>query len=365
MKFTNIEEKIGQLFFTGIPSTEIDNVAEKLLRKVSPGGICLFSRNIREAEQTRRLNDSLRVILKNPIISVDQEGGLVDRLRRILTPMPAVKDLSCKGSVSDIEHYARMTAETLRVLGFNMNFAPVVDVIDENRDNFSNGLQSRAFGKSATEVIEMAEVYLRTLQEKGCLGSLKHFPGLGAIEVDSHDELPSVYFTEDEFFQIDLLPYKKLMDKGIVHAIMVGHAAFPNLNLQENDSAGKLLPASLSPNFVTSLLRGKLAFKGLILTDDLEMGAVLKNYPIGEICKKAIRAGVDMLLICASQDQIESGFDAVCEAYEKGEITENRISESLERIATFKKLLSDPLPFDTDRLSELSRNISELKTKLA
>jgi beta-N-acetylhexosaminidase len=357
-----LEQKIGQLFFIGLAGAEFDDAARALLEEITPGGICLFARNIREPAATRKLLDDVRGNLAvAPFLSLDQEGGLVDRLRRVVEPMPAANLLKTPG---EAETLARITAEVLRIMGFNMNFAPVVDVVTEERAKFSNGLYSRAYGKSKAEVLEFSRAYLETLQQHGILGSLKHFPGLGATEIDSHEELPAVNLEYEEFESADLYPYQEFFRTREVHAVMIAHAAFPNLDLQERDQNGKLLPSSLSFNFTTKLLREKLGFDGLALTDDLEMGAILKNYGIGEACKMAIKAGQDQLLICNDAGAIREGFDAVCGAVKSGEISEARVNNSLQRIAAVKNLMQPPLDFDKNRLAELSNEISDLKANL-
>jgi len=362
MNYRSIEEKIGQLFFIGIPGPDLDEQTQKLLADIQPGGICLFARNIRKAEQIRDLLDSITNTLPiQPFLSLDQEGGLVDRLRRILTPMPAPGKFN---KVEEVKDFAGIVAEAVRILGFNMDFAPVVDVIDEPRSKFSNGLHSRAFGISAKETAELAAAFLNVLQENGCMGCLKHFPGLGASEVDSHEELPIVELEINELNSADLHPYKQLLETKEVAAVMIAHAAYPKLDLQETDQSGKLLPSSLSFNIVTKLLRQQLGFDGLVLTDDLEMGAILKNYGIGEACVLAILAGEDMLSICAGVDSIYEGHSAVMTAVESGRISESRIDQSLKRIEAAKSKLSPPLPFDTDRLNSLSKAIAELNDRL-
>jgi beta-N-acetylhexosaminidase len=357
-----LNQKIGQLFFIGLPSTQIDAVTRRLLDEISPGGVCLFTRNIHEAEQTRQLlDDVVEQLPVKPFLSIDQEGGLVDRLRRIFTPMPSANLIK---SIEDAKTLSEITAEVLRILGFNMNFAPVVDVIDEKRGRVSNGLYSRTFANSTEETVELAESYFTNLQSNKVLGCLKHFPGLGASQVDSHESLPSVFLDENELNDTDLFPYRELFKNTDVFAVMVAHASFPRLDLQETDQNGKLLPSSLSSNFITNLLREKLGFNNLVLTDDLEMGAILTNYGIGEACKKAILAGEDMLSICAGTDAIREGYAAISNAVESGEITEERIDESLKRIAFVKSHLSEPLPFDVSRLQSLSEEIAELNKKL-
>jgi beta-N-acetylhexosaminidase len=355
-------QKIGQLFFIGIPGPEIDAVTSDLLEEIQPGGVCLFSRNIRERRQTRDLLDALREISGADILlSVDQEGGLVDRLRRIVTPMPAANKIT---TAYEAKEFGRIVGETLRVLGFNMNFAPVVDIVNDDRERFSNGLHSRTFGRSKMEATELAFLFLVSMQAAGCLGCVKHFPGLGASEVDSHHELPSVSVSEEEFFGTDLFPYEALLADGVAKSVMIAHAAFPNIRLQEADQNGKLLPSSLSPAIISKLLRSELGYDGLVLTDDLEMGAIVENYGIGEACKMAIVAGADMLAICAGVDAIKEGHAAITDAVERGEIGEERIDESIARISTVKTTLENPLPFDDERLNSLSDEIAELGARL-
>jgi beta-N-acetylhexosaminidase len=358
----SVKEKIGQLFFIGIPGPQIDSQTSDLLTKILPGGVCLFARNIREQEQTRDLLDEIREISPiEPFLSLDQEGGLVDRLRRVLSPMPAPNKIL---NTEDAGHFASIAAEAVRILGFNMNFAPVVDVIDYTRSTSSNGLHSRVFGSSSQEVVELAGTFLQVMQENGCAGCLKHFPGLGAATVDSHEELPSIELTADQLFAVDLFPYRSLFITHDVTAVMVAHAVYPQHRLQETGQNGKLLPTSLSSNIVTTLLRHELGFEGLVLTDDLEMGAIVKNYGIGEACVLAILAGEDMVSICAGVDSIYDGHKAVTEAVETGRISMERIDQSIKRIASTKSKLCPPLRFDKDRLDTLSTEITALNIRV-
>ena len=358
----SLEQKIGQLFFIGIAGPEIDAPTRQLLDEVSPGGICLFARNIKETQQTRILLDELRERLPvTPLLSIDQEGGLVDRLRRVMTPMPAVSKIV---DATEAAQLAAIISETLRILGFNMDFAPVVDVIDNERAKYSNGLFSRTFGKTKEDVTFLANEFVSSLQAGGIAGCLKHFPGLGASRVDSHEQLPVVEIPESELSEVDLFPYHELLRSSDSHAVMIAHASFPNHRLQETGQNGTLLPSSLSYNFVTTLLRDELLFDGLVITDDLEMGAIVKNYGIGDACKMAVAAGVDMLAICADPNAVREGFLAVLDAVKAGEISVGRIDRSLTRIARVKDGLSQPLPYDTQRLEQLSSEIAVLNQRL-
>lgn len=352
------EQKVGQLFFIGIPGPEIDAATADLLSEISPGGICLFARNIRELDQVRDLTDGLRERLPaRPFIAIDQEGGLVDRLRRVLSPMPAASRIR---TAEDACELADIIAAALSNLGIDMDFAPVVDVFEAGRGQFANGLTSRTFGDGKGEVVEFGGAFLRKLQSGGVLGCLKHFPGLGASQVDSHEELPLVEVSDAEIRSTDLYPYERLIPSGDVHAIMIAHVAFPGLSLQELDLNGKLLPSSLSYSFITELLRDELRFNGLVITDDLEMGAIMKNYGVGQACKLAISAGADMPAICADPAVIREGYRSVLDAVNGGEIDIERIEASLARIANLKTLLKEPIPFDRSRLAGLSARITSL-----
>ena len=357
-----IEQKVGQLFFIGIPGAELDGQTRDLLSEVQPSGVCLFARNIKEAKQTRELLDGIyQISYKLPFLSLDQEGGLVDRLRRVLTPMPAPASLR---NTDDASRLGELIAEAIRILGFNMDFAPVVDVIDDSRDGTPNGIQTRTFGRSKEQVAEFSEAFLKNIEAGGILGCVKHFPGLGASAVDSHEELPQVLISDEELRSVDLYPYQKLLSGNNRLSVMVAHASFPNVDLQEVDQNGKLLPSSLSSRFVNDLLRNELGFDGLAISDDLEMGAIVKNYGIGDACKMGVNAGLDMLAICASPDAIREGYAAVLSAVKSGEIAESRLDESLVRIERYRSYLMPPAKFGTARLNEISEEIASFKNEL-
>lgn len=354
-----LEQKVGQLFFIGIPGPELNEPTLNLLKTIEPGGICLFARNIKTAEQTRRLLDHVRELSSvPPLLSLDQEGGLVDRLRRILEPMPAADEFR---NGADVYRFGAIVGKAISTLGFNMDFAPVVDIVYET---FSNGLQSRGYGRSPAETVEFAGAFLAGLHENGVLGCLKHFPGLGSSVVDSHEELPKINISRADLFENDLSPYRCFIDTEIADSVMVAHAAYPNIDLQEIDRDGRLLPSSLSFNIVTKLLRHELGYDGVVITDDLEMGAIVKYYGIGEACKMAVLAGEDMLAICASPDAIREGHDSMLNAAITGEIGEERIDRSLERISRLKLRIGTPPALDTSLLESISLDISELKTTL-
>ena len=362
-----LEQQIGQFLFIGLPGTEIDADTRALIEEVKPGGIIIFGRNVAGPEQLRSLLDGVREMLPTPpLVGVDQEGGLVDRLRRIFTPMPSARTIRQHGDLAAARALGRITGEVLRMLGFNINFAPVMSIMTEDRDLLSNGLYSRSFGRSPGEVLGYTTVYMRGLQGTGVLGCLKHFPGIGAGEVDSHEQMPVVKLSHDDLIAQDLAPYIELFQRrdDRVRCVMVSHGGFPNIDIKEAVTGGLLEPASLNYNIVTKLLREELGYKHLVVTDDLEMGAISRHCEIEDAAVRASLAGEDMLLICASPDKIRRGYHGLLDAAEKGTLAKERIGESLERIAKTKTIIQPPYPLDFERFQVLSDEILRLNSKL-
>jgi beta-N-acetylhexosaminidase len=335
-----LEKQIGQLLFIGLPGTELDAEARALVEEVSPGGVIVFGRNVATPEQLRGLLDGVRAMMRvEPLVGIDQEGGLVDRLRKICTPMPAARVIRQHGDLAAARAHGRITGEVLRLLGFNMNFAPVMSIMTEDRDLLSNGLYSRSFGRSPGEVLGYTMVYLRGLQGSGLLGCAKHFPGIGAGEVDTHDEMAVIHLSHDDLIAQDI-------------------------DIHRGIAGGRLVPASINPSIVRDLLRDELGYEGLVVTDDLEMGAIAKHSEIEESALRAILAGEDMILVCARPDLIRRAYNSLLDAARRGELSRGRIQASLRRIATFKSTTKPPLNFDPKRFQELSMEIAELNRKL-
>jgi beta-N-acetylhexosaminidase len=300
------------------------------------------------------------------LFGIDQEGGLVDRLRKIMTPMPSARTIRQHGDLASARSLGRITGEVLRMLGFNINFAPVMSIMTDDRDLLSNGLYSRSFGRSPGEVLGYSTVYMRGLQGTGLLGCLKHFPGIGSGEVDSHESMPVVQLSHDDLIAQDLAPYIELFQRrdDRVRCVMVSHGGFPNINIKAETTGGLIEPASLNYSIVTSLLREELGYKHLAVTDDLEMGAIARHCEIGDAVLRAMLAGEDMLLICANPEKIRNGYRALLEAARSGRLSEPRMRASLRRIATIKSIVAPPLPLDLDRFKELSDEVDQLNSKL-
>jgi beta-N-acetylhexosaminidase len=362
-----LEQQIGQFFFIGLPGTELDADTRELITEVQPGGIIIFGRNVAGPQQLRSLLDGVRELVPTPpLFGLDQEGGLVDRLRKIFTPMPSARTIRQHGDLAAARALGRITGQVLRMLGFNMNFAPVMSIMTEDRDLLSNGLYSRSFGRSPGEVLGYTTVYMRGLQGAGCLGCLKHFPGIGAGEVDSHEEMPVVQLSHDDLIAQDLAPYIELFQRrdDRVRCVMISHGGFPNIDIRKEVTGGLLEPASLNYNIVTTLLREELGYKHLVLTDDLEMGAISRHCEIEDAVVRATLAGEDMLLICASPDKIRRGYRGLLASAREGKLSAGRVRQSLQRIARTKETVEPPLPLNLEIFQRLSDDIAKLNSKL-
>jgi beta-N-acetylhexosaminidase len=364
-----LEQQVGQFFYIGLPGPELDAETRALIQEVQPGGVIIFGRNVVGPRQLRELLDGVRELLPtDPLVGIDQEGGLVDRLRKIFTPMPSARTIREHGDLAGSRALGKITGEALRLLGFNMNFAPVMSIMTDERDLLSNGLYSRSFGRSPGEVLGYTTVYLRGLQETGIVGCLKHFPGIGAGEVDSHEQMPMVSLTHDDLMAQDLAPYIELFQRkdDRVRCVMVSHGGFPNIDISKGVTVtgGLLEPASLSYNIVTTLLRDELGYQHLVVTDDLEMGAIAKHCEIEGAVVRAFLAGNDMMLICANPDVIRRGYTALLGVARAGKLPKDRVRGSLKRIAAMKAIVKTPLPFDGEKFQTLSEETATLNEKL-
>jgi beta-N-acetylhexosaminidase len=356
-----LEHRIGQLLMIGIPGKEVDAPVRELLDTIQPGGVLLNGQNIESAQQVIELTNAIRAAIQvPPIIAVDQEGGRVDRLKTIYSPMPAADLLRASGDASIAARLGEITAEALRALGFNVNLAPVLDVrVNESADN---GLRGRYLGSTPAKVVRLAGAYLEGLQHGGVLGVGKHFPGLGHSMVDSHTQLPTIDRSRDLMIREDLLPYTELFSKinARLNAVIIGHAHYPAI---DGPSA---LPASLSKNIITGLLREELNYKGLTLTDDLEMGAITSTRDVAEAAVMAIEAGNDMVMVTGSgqPERVMTAWQGMVEAAQRGRITKTHISRAFDHIARIKSMISPPLAQSEMTIARLRERIAELNLVL-
>ncbi len=340
-----LRESIGQLFMIGFHGLELADHHREVLRHTRPGGIILFKRNAETPEQVARLCEQAQTVATEAggpplFIAIDQEGGVVTRLS------PPFTQFSSQGDLIDA-HYeevflrGELMAREMKLVGLNMNLAPVLDVRrpDDTTKNFH-----RSFSEDPHRVATLGTALIRGLQTNGVMACAKHFPGLGQAKVDPHVDLPIV----DSDLTTELIPFQGAIAQD-VSAVMMSHAIYPVLDPD--------FQASLSPAMVRGLLRKKLGYRGLVITDDLEMGAVTRSYTLSECSIKAFRGGSDILLICSKLEEIPGCFEGVAAEIEGAAELAERVRESAARIAKLKQLyLKSYQPPD---YAEIERYFSE------
>lgn len=338
----DIKEKVGQRLMIGINGKTIDSETEKQLLEIKPGSIILFSRNISSTEQVSTLITHIHELLPSPpIIAIDQEGGRVIRFTKEITVFPGNMALGAADSLDLAYQQGLLSAYQLKKIGINLNLAPVVDVITSSHNP---GITIRSFSDDPQRVSELAISLFKGMQKIGVAAVAKHFPGKGAAEVDAHINLPTVSISGKVFEKIHLFPFKKAVENG-VKGIMSTHIYCPTL-----DSKGHY-PATFSQKIVKDYIRTKLNYKGVIFSDDLEMGAIAKHYSIDEACLKATLAGHDMLLICSNYQRQKRSFYALLDAYNTSQLPLEELEMNLERIQNLKNFCNTKIPFSQHNTS--------------
>jgi len=275
----------------------------------------------------------------------------VDRLRNVIGPTPSAAAVFAAGDRMLFAKHGKIIGESCRTFGFNTDFAPVVDLAFEASQKV---MGSRAVSPDPTQAVLYARGFLAGLRSAGILGAIKHFPGLGAANLDTHHELPRLEKSWKKLWEEDIAPYRAL--RRDAPCVLVGHAAYPSVT---HDST----PASLSKKWITDILRKKIGYRGLIVSDDLEMGGVLKAAPIEQATVGHIRAGGDLALICHIEEYLTRSYEALCKEVERDSRFARRAKESIARVLAFKKRSKElkrknPAP-TTARLEKLSRQLWE------
>ena len=334
----------GQLILVGVPGPELDSESARLFRKIQPGGFILFGRNIRAPEQLRKLIDDLRDISDvEPVITIDQEGGRVSRLKLIGNEPPNAQQLRDRDDLDLIRKHGDITGRLLRIFGFNLDLCPVLDISFD--DEADNSLRGRCYGRSVEEVIAKAGAFNEGLRGTGVLSCGKHFPGYSSAGLDPHHELPHLDRSRDKMEETELAVFRAFSSS--VDSMMIGHIAISGL-----DEVNR--PASLSPAIIRELLRKDMGFDGLVMTDDLDMGAILNHYGFDETMRLGIEAGNDMLMIC---HRVEMARDAKSAIESLGD----RLTPALESVARCKSRLPAPAPFSIGAFQKIDAEIRDLR----
>ena len=319
-------EKIGQMVMIGIHGTKITDDSKYMLNQYHIGGIILFDRNMETVEQVKSLTENLQrnANQKVPLfIGIDEEGGDVVRMAEALTPPPAQREIGESNDPELAKKWAVKTAQSLKDMGINVNFAPVADVGSNDRRSYSDDFNAvTQFVKSASSGYEQEHM----------IYALKHFPGIGKATVDSHLDGSVINATKDELMAEDIVPFKTIITENNPdnYMILVSHLTYSNLD-NEN-------PASLSDKVITNLLRKELGFSGILITDDTEMGAISNYNDFKNIGVKAVKAGADIVMVCHEYEHETDVYLGMLEAVDNGEISQERIDESVKRIVKAKLL---------------------------
>lgn len=344
-----LEEKVGQLLVIGVEGTSFSSEMDNLIRNYHVGGVIIMGRNVATTNEILQLINGIKKaneLNKTPLfLSVDEEGGRVSRLPVGIPKLPTSAQIGKLNDESVSYRAGTYLAGVLNEFGYNMNFAPVLDVNSNPRNPV---IGNRSFGSDPYQVAKLGISTMHGMMDNGIIPVVKHFPGHGDTVVDSHKALPKVETTLEALRNVELVPFQKAIEEG-ADAVMVAHILFPALDPD--------YPSSMSKAIITGLLRNEMKFEGVIITDDLTMGAIANDYTIPEAAVQSFIAGSDLLLVVRDYEVQLNTFNAFIKAIETGEITEERLNESIKRILTLKEKysVSDEVheKVDMDKINEL------------
>ncbi|UOY92294.1 beta-N-acetylhexosaminidase [Ectobacillus sp. JY-23] len=345
LRALSLEEKIGQMFVVGFPGTSIEEARlAELIQTYHVGGVILYGDNIKNAAQLLQLNNTIKTLNQKSSIplflSTDEEGGRVSRLPQGKTVFPPNKVIGVNNNPALSYEIGKVIGEELSLFGFNMDFAPVLDVHSHHQNTV---IGDRAFSADPDIVGTLGTATMRGLRSARVIPVVKHFPGHGGTTTDSHVGLPVGMQTTEQLRQFELKPFRQAIASG-ADVIMVAHILYPNVTTDKK-------PASLAKELVTDLLRNEMSYKGVVITDDLEMGAIANQYSPAQAAVLAVQAGVDLLLLGHSFEKEAQAYSALLHAVKIGEIPVARIDESVKRILTLKaKYTLTDKPLDPSRL---------------
>jgi beta-N-acetylhexosaminidase len=321
----SLEEKIGQMVMIGFPETEMDGALAYEIQQFHVGSAIIYAFNIKSGPQLKTLITDMQTKSSIPLlVATDQEGGSVNRMLTIEGPLSSAYQMGATNNPTYVEQRGAQDASTLASVGINLNFAPVVDVLNAS----SGDIGDRAFGNTSQQVTRMAGAYLAGLQSSGHVaGAIKHFPGLGDVPVDPHAILYTLGRSETDLDTIDWAPYRSLIAQGNVYAVMSTHVIL--------SAVDPTRPASLSEPVLTGVLRDKLGFNGVIITDGIYMRA-LAGYSLDQIAVYAVEAGNDIICSTYSIQSTAQVIVAITAAVQRGDISLSHLDASVRRILLLK-----------------------------
>ena len=330
----SLKDKIGQMMMVGVRETEVEGMCGDVKRQIIQGdigGVVFFSRNIKNKLQFSRFINGIRNInSKYPLfMAVDQEGGRVSRFsdKNGFRNFVSAEDVALSKTVDQAFVYYKDMADILNDVGINLNLAPICDV-NINPNSPAIGKRGRSFSSNPNIVAKYAYAFIKAHQAKGVLTVLKHYPGHGSAQGDTHKGLTDV---TDTWKEIEVIPFEELIKTGCVDMVMASHIV--------DRSVDSFFPACLSYAHINENLRGKIGYDGVVITDDLQMSAIVNHYSFQEVVINAVNAGVDILLFAHDSNLANKAIDIILGAVNKGEIEAKRIDESYQRIMKLKKKL--------------------------
>ncbi len=324
----SITQIAGQRLMAGFDGTYLNNDLKNLIQALGVGGVILFSQNIVDAKQLKNLCASIQEFAAScnrpPLfIAIDQEGGVVTRLKAPnFQEFPGTPDILTESEAAQI---STETADQLKHLGINMNMAPVLDVAPSGIKSI---MEKRVFGHDPKHVAKLGAVYIQKMQKQKIISVAKHFPGIGRTTTDSHIEMPGMDVAEKDLASFDLIPFYAAIDAG-VSGIMLSHIRYTRID--------PLWPASLSPQVSARMLRNRMGFDGVIITDDLDMGAIKNHYDIQTAIHQILRADADIALICHKGPNIETAWEQMIKEFSDDKKLKDRADASVKRIMALKK----------------------------
>ncbi|MGN7357237.1 glycoside hydrolase family 3 protein [Paenibacillus sp. SAF-054] len=330
MKELTLREKVGQLIVAGFPGQGIDEATQRLLADYKIGNIILFAHNVKDKAQVKSLCSELQEQITGntghpALISIDQEGGRVTRLPKDAVNVSGAMAVASTGRPENAYAAGRITAREMLALGINFNLAPVLD-INNNKNN--PVINVRSYGDTAEVVTEFGLQMMRGLQEGGVLAAIKHFPGHGDTAVDSHLGLPSIDKSLEALAELELKPFQAAIDAG-AEALTSAHILFPSIEKNQ-------VPATMSRTIITDLLKDKMGYQGLVISDCLEMNAIQKFYGTAEGAVGALKAGVHLLFISHSGQLVMEAVERIEQAVASGELPMAIVDEAVEKVLHYK-----------------------------
>jgi beta-N-acetylhexosaminidase len=327
-----LRKQVGMLLIAGLEGTALNALERSWLKVIQPGGVILFRRNIEEAGQTYRLLAEIDSLSALPLFRcVDLEGGVVDRLRDLIAPIPSLAAVAASSKRSNFLKHGKLIGREARALGFNVVLAPVLDLALPESQRV---MGTRTFFADPQKVIAYADAFLDGLEAAGILGCGKHFPGLGGGTLDSHHATPVIDRSVEDLWTCDLLPYRTL--KSRLPMVMVSHASYP----QSDDDQ----PASVSSYWITDVLKKRIGYHGLVVSDDMEMGGILTQTSIEEAAVLAVAAGTHLIEICKDPALLLRAYEALLSEAERSEAFRRKVESACRKIDLARRAIAATLP---------------------